>query len=129
MKRRYDFKPRKYKDKIVFTLGMVQGALLMIRHKIRKMQIGSMCQLPIEAVARKVNKSSRGWINYYGYSRRSELYKLARLLDKRIVKYIKKKMKKSHLGKAWTELKTIKSKCATLFAHWYMISVHPQRTV
>lgn len=125
----YDFKPRKYKDKIVFTPGIGQGALLMIRKKIQKMRIGSMCHQPIEAVAQKINKISRGWINYYGHSRRSELYKLSNLLDYRIVKYIKQKMKKSHLGKAWTELKTIKSKCTTLFAHWYMISVHPQRAV
>lgn len=123
----YDFKPRAYKGKIVFTPGLGQGALLLIRKKIQELRIGSMCQLPMEVVARKVNKISRGWINYYGHSRRSELYKMAMLLDKRIVKYIKQKMKKPSLGQAWLELKNIKGKCKTLFAHWYMIGVNPQR--
>jgi RNA-directed DNA polymerase len=66
----YDFKPRGYKGKTVYTPGMGQGALLMIRQKLQALGIMSMTHLPLEEVVDKINPACRGWINYYGHSRR-----------------------------------------------------------
>jgi len=125
----YDFKPRNYKGKIVFTPGIGQGALTMINKKVKQMQLTSLCHRSIDEMAQKVNKSCRGWINYYGHCRRSELYKLAEMLNIRIVKYLKKKHKQRMHGKAWDMMKRLKERRPKLFVHWYMIAANPQRAV
>lgn len=125
----YDFKPRNYKGKIVFTPGMGQGALSMINQKIMVMKLNTLTQRPLEIMAKEVNKKSRGWINYYGHCRRSELYKLAALLNKRIVKWIRKKHKVYSHGKAWELLKRFRDERPRLFVHWYMVAENPLRAV
>lgn len=124
----YDFKPRGYKGKTVFTPAIGQSALLMIRQKLQKLGILSMTHTPLEDVVNLVNPVCRGWINYYGHSRRSSLYKLAKLMDTKIVKFLKKKHKLLN-GKAWKMLMQIKSESPKLFVHWYMITARPQRAV
>lgn len=125
----YDFKPRKYKGRTVFTPGMGKGALLMMNKKLKSLRIESMIQGPLEIMAKMVNTISRGWINYYGHARRSELYKLATLLDNRIVKFLAKKHKMRSVRKAWELVRQTKKKCTHLFAHWYMIAKNPLRAV
>lgn len=125
----YDFKPRSYQGKIVFTPGMGQGALLMINQKIKAMRLGSRTQEALETIAKAVNIKSRGWINYYGQCRRSELYKLVDLLNKRLVKWIQKKYKLRKWGKAWTQLKQLKAEQPKLFVHWYLVAQKPLRAV
>ncbi|WP_342270008.1 group II intron maturase-specific domain-containing protein [Rickettsia endosymbiont of Orchestes rusci] len=124
----YDFKPRGYKGKTVYTPAMGVGALLMIRQKLQKLGILSMTHKTVQELADRINPVCRGWINYYGHSRRSSLYKLATLMDKRIAKYLKKKHKMLH-GQAWKMLRTIKKKSPNLFVHWYLIASNPQRAV
>jgi len=125
----YDFKPRNYKGKLVFTPGIGQGALLMINQKIKAMRLNSLVHQTLETVAKEVNKVSRGWINYYGHCRRSELYRIGDLLNNRIIKWIRKKHKVRLYGKAWDELNQLKSQCPKLFVHWYMIADNPSRAV
>lgn len=125
----YDFKPRSLKGKIVFTPGMGSGALLMINKQIKAMRLDSISHETLGTLAERINSKSRGWINYYGHCRRSELYKLVDLLDKRIVKWISKKFKIRLRGKAWDELKILKKQQPKLFVHWYMISQNPLRAV
>lgn len=124
----YDFKPRGYKGKTVFTPAMAQGALIMARQKLQKLRIMSMIHKPIEEVANEINPVCRGWINYYGHSRRSKLCKLAQLVDNRIGRYLKKKHKLSN-GKTREMLMLIKKENPKLFVHWYMIAANPQRAV
>jgi RNA-directed DNA polymerase len=125
----YDFKPRRHKGRIIFTPGMGQGALLMINKKIKALRLDSLTHTSIDVIAKMINTKSRGWIGYYGHCRRSELYKLSDLLNKRIVKWLKKKHKVRRHGKAWDELKAIKTKKPRLFVHWYMIACNPLRAV
>lgn len=124
----YDFKPRSYKGRTVFTPAIGQGAMKMIRQKLQVLGVMSMTHRPLEEVAEKLNPVCRGWINYYGHSRRSKLYDLARLIDNRIRKYLEKKCKISR-GKAWGMLMLIKREKPKLFAHWYSIAQVPQRAV
>lgn len=124
----YDFKPRGYKGKTVYTPAIGQGALKMIRQKLQAIRIMSMTHLPIEEVVNKINPKCRGWINYYGHSRRSRLIKLVQLVNNRLRRYLEKKHKLSR-GKAWRMLMTMKKEHPRLFVHWYMISQVPQRAV
>lgn len=122
----YDFKPRKYNGKIVFTPGMGAGALLLIGKKLR---IESMMHGTLEEVAEVLNQRTRGWIEYYGKVRPSELYKMASVIDKKLVKWLGKKHKVSTHGKKWDMLKAIKERTPRLFDHWYKIKLLTRRAV
>lgn len=124
----YDFKPRGYKGKTVYTPGIGQGAMKMIRQKLQGLGIMAMTHQPFEEVVNKINPACRGWINYYGHSRRSGLYRLANLVDNKVRRYLEKKHKLSR-GKAWLKLVSIKKEQPRLFVHWYMIAGIPQRAV
>jgi RNA-directed DNA polymerase len=124
----YDFKPREYKGRTVYTPGIGQGAMKMVRQKLQDLGIMSMTHQPIEEMVNKINPVCRGWINYYGHSRRSRLYKLATLVNNKIRRYLEKKHKLSR-GKAWKMLMTIKKERPKLFVHWYIIADNPQRAV
>jgi RNA-directed DNA polymerase len=120
----YDFKPRMWREgKLVFTPGIGSGAMRMIRDKIQKTW---MLKISISAdlkdIAKRVNSSIRGWINYYGHFRKSELYRLAYMIDNYLAYFIKKKYKVyATWRKAWRRLSEIKVGSKELFAHWYMI--------
>ena len=121
----YDFKPRWYKGKIVFTPGMGHGALKLIGQKLKKLRIGSMVHGTLEELAKKLNPKILGWINYYGHARRSELYKMANIVNRRLIKWLSKKYKIKFYGKKWDMLKKLKQENPTLFAHWHMIAQRP----
>jgi group II intron reverse transcriptase/maturase len=69
----YDFKPRRFQKKTVFTPGIGTDALNSIGKKLKKMNVLKRTQESIENVASKLNPLIRGWINYYGNFRRSAL--------------------------------------------------------
>ncbi len=72
---------------------MGTGALLMINQRLKQWRIGSMTHQELPEVAKLLNPKIRGWIEYYGHARPSELYKLAELIDIRLVKWLKHKFK------------------------------------
>ena len=118
----YDFKPREWKGKLVFTPAVSKSALKMMNLKLKVLKLGSKTQEDIEHVVKLLNPIVRGWITYYGKTRRSALYKLADYVDKRIVKWIMKKHKIRQHGKAWKFLKEMKRTTPKLFYHWYSIN-------
>jgi len=120
----YDFKPRMWRGHLVYSPGIGKGALKMIRHKIKegwrlKNKIGS----TLHQIAKEVNPVIRGWINYYGQHRRSDLYRLQHLINNHIVRFLKKKHDCATWGKAWKYFNGIKKMHTKLFVHWYMISL------
>lgn len=118
----YDFKPRGYKGKIVFTPGMGNKAMQMIRQKLKREKLNSRVGQRIEEIAEMLNQKIRGWINYYGQYRRSELWKLAYYINYRLVKWLKSKYNSIlSLTDAWKELAKVKDQAPRLFCHWYMI--------
>lgn len=125
----YDFKPREFKGRLVFTPAIGQGALKMINEKIKKMRLVSLMHGSLEDMSKVLNKVVRGWINYYGHCRRSELYKLVKILDMRLVKWVRKKHKIRSWGKAWQILKQQKCTKPNQFVHWYMVSASTLRAV
>jgi len=127
----YDFKPRYNRGKIVFTPAIGSGALKIIRDKIKK-EWGLRARISenLRDIAKEVDVKIRGWINYYGHHRRSELYKLAAMIDNYLVKFIKKKHKTTNTWKkAWTALQIMKANESNMFSHWHMISPANRRAV
>lgn len=120
----YDFKPRNYKGQIVFTPGIGSGALKRIRQKIKNdWKLLKRTSITLEEVAGSVNAAIRGWINYYGHHRRSDLIKLENMIDTSLVGFIKRKHKKIlSWAQGWKVLKEQRRKQPVLFCHWYMIS-------
>lgn len=120
----YDFKPRFAEGgRPVFTPGIGKGAIKAIRQKINKewwlkQRIG----WALEDIAREVNAQIRGWINYYGKYRRSELYLLGHMINNKLAGFLKRKHKSmKSWAQSWEGLKTIQGKHPKLFCHWYMI--------
>ena len=119
----YDFKPRYIMGRTVYSPGMSTGALKAIRSKIREQwnlrhRIGE----SIEKIAKEVNPVIRGWFQYYGAHRPTELNKLQYLLNWHLARFIKKKHKTARgWGSAWAHLMNLKKKDPKLFVHWYNI--------
>jgi len=126
----YDFKPRGFKGRMVFTPAAGLGAFTMMRTKMRLWKLKSRIGMTLEDIAKEVNPVIRGWINYYGEYRKSALYKLKDDIDTILVRWLKKKHKslKSH-AQAWKELKQIARRNPGLFCHWHMIRLVPTRAV
>jgi hypothetical protein len=108
---------------------MGRSALLKVGRQLKKLRLNSWTHEKVQNLADMLNPKLRGWINYYGHCRPSELYKLAGLVDKRIVKWLSKKHNIRLYGKAWDKLKALKKESPQLFVHWYMITLRTRRAV
>jgi RNA-directed DNA polymerase len=119
----YDFKPRMWQGKVVYSPGIGKGALKMIRDKIKKTwHLKKRLGGSIQEIATSVNPVIRGWIQYYGHHRRSDLYKLAYIVNNYLVRFIKEKYKSySTWNKAWKYLCKLKTDATNVFCHWHMI--------
>lgn len=118
----YDFKPRMVKGRMTFTPGIGKGALARILDKVKaEFGIQHISKEFVE-LALRGNQIIRGWINYYGHFRRSDLYKMALRIDVRILAFLKRKYAKlSSWQKAWEKFNEIKRESPRMFCHWYMI--------
>lgn len=126
----YDFKPRNWRGKTVCTPGMGSGALKVTREKMKRWRLKARVNESLEEIARSVNRVIRGWIQYYGHYRRSELYKLSEAIDILLARWLQKKHKSLHSYKqGWQRLKEYKRNQPKLFCHWHMIPSVPTRAV
>ena len=74
----------------------------------------------IEDIAKAINPTLHGWLNYYGKFYPSQLQGLAWYIDQRLARWAKlkfKKLKKSR-AKAWKLIERIRFDNPMLFAHW-----------
>jgi RNA-directed DNA polymerase len=127
----YDFKPRLWRGSVVYSPGIGSGALKMIRHKIKEeWRLKARISHSLEEIAKEVNPKIRGWINYYGHYRRSDLYGLAYMINNYLARFIKKKHKVAKTwDQAWKCLLKIKADKPQTFCHWHMISQSKRRAV
>jgi len=126
----YEFKPRSWKKKLVFTPAIGSKAKKTLRIKMKAWALRSKVGLGIFDIAALINRQVRGWFNYYGHYRRSALYAVAMDIDLQLVKWIRQKYKlRVGYNKAWNTLKRIKSKYPEMFCHWYMLTAKPIRAV
>ena len=123
----FTFRPRKVKTpRGKFITGFRPGISKKSRTKIwkilREMKLHRFVSKSIFELGniQYLNLKIRGWINYYGKFRKSDLQNVFRVLNNRLVKWVMKKYK--HLRKSWRKarkwLRRVADSQPYLFVHW-----------
>jgi len=123
----FTFKPRKVKTKrgkfiTGFRPGISKKSQNKIRQAIRELKIHRIVGITIDKIGfiQHLNLKIRGWINYYGKYRMSDLQHVFRMLNNRLLKWAKNKYKRfrKRSGKAREWLKNLANKFPYCFVHW-----------
>jgi group II intron reverse transcriptase/maturase len=86
--------------------------------ELRKLAIHNWVSEDIQSVANDLAPKIRGWINYYGRFRLSEMQWVFRLLNVRIAKWARKKYKLRTYAKSYGWLKRMAKWYPYTFVHW-----------
>ena len=122
----YSFQPRTTKSKTTkclflgFDCAISISSRKRIADKLGELKVEKLSFKSIVGIAKYLNPMIRGWINYYGKFRRSELHKVFRLLTNRLLRWARKRYKryKTSLVKAYKWYKRIRKQFPYLFYHW-----------
>jgi group II intron reverse transcriptase/maturase len=122
----YNFRCRSCKDPrtnqmfLGFMPAVSSSALKAMRQKIRKMRIRSRTDLSLAEIAAWINPLIRGWLMYYGAFYRSEMYRLARHINKTVVRWLMRRFKhlRGRKTKAMQFLERVVRESPSLFVHW-----------
>jgi RNA-directed DNA polymerase len=85
---------------------------------IKKLAIHKWITKDIQFLANALAPKIRGWINYYGKFRLSELHPLFRALNKRIARWIRNKYRLKTYGHSYGLMKRIIASYPNTFVHW-----------
>jgi RNA-directed DNA polymerase len=120
----YTFRPRSSKRR----RGIFTGFLPAISTKAKKAIVAEMrgwklqrwTEQTLTALARKINPSIQGWINYYGRYYRSALRQPFGILNRRLVQWARRTYKRyrTHWRRATIWLRRLAGEQPALFAHW-----------
>jgi len=121
----FTFKPRismmNGKLKLGFSPAISSRNIARISDEIFKRKIHRWVHFPLSKIAELLNPQIRGWVNYYSKFRKSELRKLFRVINMRLVKWIRNKYRKfrrRHWYNAYKYLRGIAQCYPYLFVHW-----------
>lgn len=122
----YSFQPRTTKSKktkglfLGFDCAISISSRKRIADKLGELEVEKLSFKSIVGIAQYLNPMIRGWINYYGKFRPSELHKIFRLLRNRLLRWARKRYKryKTSLSKANKWLKRVREQFPYLFYHW-----------
>jgi len=121
----YTFKPRSAKTRsgklfLGFNPGISNSARKKIGTTIRKMNFHKWTSGNIDVIAKSLNPKVRGWLNYYGKFRPSDLGFIMFGINQRLVKWISNRYKRyrNKLHKAINWLKRVYRQLPNLFVHW-----------
>ena len=122
----YRFQPRSFRSpsdgsiKLGFGPAISTTSSRRIIEEVRTMKEFSSTQVTLEKQAQELNPKIRGWLNYYGKFRRSEMQWILYHLSSRIVRWLRKKYKrlKASLKKAKALLERIRRETPDLFYPW-----------
>ena len=78
---------------VSFNPAVSKSASKFMRGQVRRSGIRNRCDLSLEDIARKFNPILRGWLNYYGRYRRSEMYSVLRHFNPTLVAWVMAKYK------------------------------------
>ena len=126
----YEFRVRQVRMKtgkylFGFNPAISKDASKRLRREIRSWRLHHRSGSTLEQLAATVNPATRGWLNYYGAFRPSELrFTLARI-NHYLMRWLLQKYKRFHGSqrRAWAALHKAALDRPTLFAHWRL--VHP----
>lgn len=124
----YTFCPRSSKTRrgryfINFSPAISNKAAKAIRDEAKRRCWHVRSDLSLEELARMVNPTIRGWLNYYGRFYKSALYPTIRCLERRLERWVMRKFKrlKRSRRRAAQWLERVASRQPNLFAHWSML--------
>jgi RNA-directed DNA polymerase len=128
----YTFKPRVVKERDKLRLGfspaISQKSRARIAAALQKMDFHRWVHFPISKIGELLKLKLRGWINYYGKFRMSEMRKVFRLLHVRLVKWIRNKYRR-YRKKPWyvgyKYLQSLSRSYPNLFEHWQYAGFRP----
>ena len=128
----YTFRPRRAKNRwgkpfVSFLPAVSTKAAKKIRAAIRDWRLGAARNnQSLDEIARFVNPYVRGWINYYGRFYRSALNPILRYLERSLVYWVRRKLKRyrRHQRNATHWLGRLARREPTLFYQW-QIGVRP----
>ena len=128
----FTFKPRMEKKggkmRLGFSPAISQKSRSRIANELKTMDFHRWVHFPISRIAELLKLKIRGWINYYGKFRMSEMRKVFRLLHIRLVKWIRNKYRRFR-KKPWyvgyKHLQQLSRNYPTLFEHWLYEGFRP----
>lgn len=107
---------------VSFTPAISKKSANAIRQKMREWKLQLKCNRTINEIANWINPAIRGWINYYGWFRKTSLNPIFSLLNVRLMKWAKSKYKKlkGHSRRTMRWIGRIAKENPKLFAHWQL---------
>lgn len=121
----FTFQPRivkeRNKTKLGFTPAMSKKSMSRIGKELFELQLHRWVHFPISRIAELLKLKIRGWINYYGKFRKSEMRKVFRVLNLRLAKWVSNKyrrFRRKHWYFAYKYLQGICKDYPNLFEHW-----------
>jgi RNA-directed DNA polymerase len=121
----FQFRPRRAQTRhgsvsTSFLPGASPVALKRIRDQVRGWRLTGVTSKPLGEIAKQCNPTIRGWWNYYGAFYRSALHGLYRYLDRKLVRWARRKYKtlRRHKRRGEEWLQKIKEAQPRLFEHW-----------
>jgi len=121
----FTFKPRisKVQDKqrLRFSPAISQKSVTRILKELNKINFQRWVHFPLRRIAELLKSRLRGWINYYSPFRKSEMWKLFRVVNLRLNCWVRNKYRKfrrRHWYNAYKHLQGIAKSFPTMFEHW-----------
>ncbi len=122
----YSFQPRSARSKKTGNLFLGYDCAISISSrkriadKLEGLNIVSQGFKSIVGIAQYLNPLIRGWVNYYGKYRGSELSKVFRLLHNRLVRWARKRYKRyrKNINRAFRWFDRVRKQYPNLFYHW-----------
>ncbi|QTY28314.1 group II intron reverse transcriptase/maturase [Flavobacterium sp. CS20] len=122
----FTFKPRMVKGyfgnfHLGFTPSISRKRQKRINQTLFKMKLHRMVHLRLPDLAGIIAEKVRGWINYYGKVRMSELHYVFRFLNMRLAKWVRNKyrrFRRKHWFFAYKWLQETAKHYPNLFVHW-----------
>lgn len=122
----YSFQPRSTKSKrgshmfLGFDCAISISSRKRLADKLEELNIVKLTFKSIVGIAQYLNPKIEGWINYYGKFRKSELTKVFKLLQNRLIRWARQRYKryKTSLNRAFKWYARIREQFPYLFYHW-----------
>jgi RNA-directed DNA polymerase len=114
--------------KLGFSPAISQMSRAEIAKELKQMNFHRWTQFSISKIAELLKSKTRGWINYYGKFRMSEMRKVFKLLHVRLVKWIRNKYRRYRRQPwfaAYKFLRGISKDFPSLFEHWKFEGFRP----
>lgn len=125
----FTFKPRRTQSKegkifTGFNPGVSSKAVQRMNSEIKRMWGRLNTMHKVEEIAETLNPKIRGWLNYYGKFRLSDLQQIWVLLNFRLIIWVRKKYKRLNRSnkQAADWLRRIQSQNPNLFVHWKYVT-------